>query len=53
MTPKKVLIVGGGSAGWMAATYLEAALRDNGQRPVEISLIESPDAGSQVLIAVS
>ena len=43
MTPKKVLIVGGGSAGWMAAAYLEAALRDNGQRPVEISLIESPD----------
>ena len=27
----------------MAATYLEAALRDNGRRPVEISLIESPD----------
>lgn len=43
MTPKKVLIVGGGSAGWMAAAYLEAALRDNGKRPVEISLIESPD----------
>ena len=43
MTPKKVLIVGGGSAGWMAAAYLEAALRDNGQRPVEISLVESPD----------
>lgn len=43
MTPKRVLIVGGGSAGWMAAAYLEAALRDNGQRPVEISLIESPD----------
>jgi tryptophan halogenase len=43
VTPKKVLIVGGGSAGWMAAAYLEAALRDNGQRPVEISLVESPD----------
>ncbi len=43
MTPKKVLIVGGGSAGWMAAAYLNAALRDNGRRPVEISLIESPD----------
>ena len=43
MTPKKVLIVGGGSAGWMAAAYLEAVLRDNGQRPIEISLIESPD----------
>jgi len=43
VTPKKVLIVGGGSAGWMAAAYLEAALRDNGQRPIEISLVESPD----------
>lgn len=43
MTPKRVLIVGGGSAGWMAAAYLEAALRDNGRRPVEISLVESPD----------
>ena len=37
------MIVGGGSAGWMAAAYLEAALRDNGRRPVEISLVESPD----------
>lgn len=27
----------------MAASYLEAALRNNGKRPVEISLIESPD----------
>ncbi len=43
MKPKKVLIVGGGSAGWMAAAYLEAALRNNGRRPVEIALIESPD----------
>nr|QZN83600.1 flavin-dependent halogenase [uncultured bacterium] len=43
MTPKRVLIVGGGASGWMAAAYLNAALKDNGQRPVEISLIESPD----------
>ena len=43
VTPRKVLIVGGGSAGWMAAAYLEAALRDNGRRPVEITLVESPD----------
>ena len=27
----------------MAAAYLEAALRNNGRRAVEISLIESPD----------
>lgn len=43
MTPRRVLIVGGGSAGWMAAAYLEAALRNNGRQPVEISLVESPD----------
>ena len=43
MTPKRIVIVGGGSAGWMAAAYLEAALRDNGRQRVEISLIESPD----------
>ena len=43
MTPFKLVIVGGGSAGWMAATYLQAALRDNGRRPVDISLVESPD----------
>jgi tryptophan halogenase len=43
MTPKRVLIVGGGSAGWMAAAHLEAALRNNGQRPVEIAVIEPPD----------
>ncbi|WP_405223286.1 tryptophan halogenase family protein [Lentisalinibacter sediminis] len=43
MEAKKLLIVGGGSAGWMAAAYLEAALRDNGRRDVEVALIESPD----------
>lgn len=33
---KRVVIVGGGSAGWMTASYLSVALRD-----VEITLIES------------
>jgi tryptophan halogenase len=42
MHPKRVLIVGGGSAGWMAAAYLNAAL--NHERKVaDISLVESPD----------
>jgi tryptophan halogenase len=44
MAPKKVLIVGGGCAGWIAAVYLQAALDDNGQRRVDIGVIESPDA---------
>ena len=43
MRTRRVLIVGGGSAGWMAAAYLEAALRNNGRARVEIGVIESPD----------
>ena len=41
--PKKVLIVGGGSAGWSAAAYLNAALNRGGRKRAEIMLIESPD----------
>ena len=43
MQRKRVLIVGGGSAGWMAAAYLNAALNHDGRKIVDISLIESPD----------
>ena len=43
MRNKSVLIVGGGSAGWIAAAYLEAALRDDPRGKVDITLIESPD----------
>ena len=43
MKRKRVLIVGGGSAGWMTAAYLDAVLNGAGQIPVDISLIESPD----------
>ncbi len=43
MTPKKIAVIGGGSSGWMAAAYLNAALNRHGQRVVEISLVESPD----------
>ncbi len=40
----KVLIVGGGSAGWMTAAYLNGALNQRGQQPrLEICLLESPD----------
>jgi tryptophan 7-halogenase len=40
---KKLLVVGGGSAGWMAAAYLDAALNRDGQRIVDVALVESPD----------
>ncbi|MDJ0917989.1 MAG: tryptophan 7-halogenase [Woeseiaceae bacterium] len=40
---KRVVIVGGGSAGWMAAAYLDAALNNAGLRTADITLVESPD----------
>ncbi|WP_251359827.1 tryptophan halogenase family protein [Kangiella sp. TOML190] len=41
---KKIVIVGGGSSGWMVAAYLNGAINRNGNKPkVEIELIESPD----------
>ena len=43
MRTKRVLIVGGGSAGWTAAAYLNAALNTDNQKIAEISLVESPD----------
>jgi tryptophan halogenase len=39
----KVTIIGGGTAGWMAATYLVTRLNSRAEKPVEISLIESPN----------
>ncbi|MBU2872027.1 tryptophan halogenase family protein [Colwellia sp. E2M01] len=41
MTIKKVVIVGGGTAGWLAANHLGKALSYNDE--VTVSLIESPD----------
>lgn len=42
--PRKVLIVGGGSAGWMTAAYLNGALNQKGEKHnVDIRLLESPD----------
>ena len=41
--PKRVLIVGGGSSGWMAAAYLNAVLNAGDRQYAQISLVESPD----------
>ncbi|MBK8083180.1 MAG: tryptophan 7-halogenase [Devosia sp.] len=38
-----ILIVGGGSAGWMAAAYLSRMLR---RQRVAVTLVESPDIGT-------
>ena len=43
MLPKRLLVVGGGSAGWMAAAYVDAALNRGGRRMVDVTLVESPD----------
>ncbi len=41
--PKNILIVGGGTAGWMTAIHLQNAWADKG---IKISLIESPVIGT-------
>ncbi len=41
--PDKILIVGGGTAGWMAALHMQDAWGDKG---VDICLIESPMIGT-------
>ena len=41
---RRVVIVGGGSAGWITAAYLNGALNDKGKnKVVDITLIESPN----------
>jgi len=43
MIPRKILIVGGGSSGWLTAAYLNSALNRDGRKFADISLVESPD----------
>ncbi len=45
MAMKRVLIVGGGSGGWITAAYMDAVLNAPNRRAVDITLIESPDVG--------
>jgi Tryptophan halogenase. len=42
---KKILVVGGGTAGWLAACYLAKALNAADPRSVQVHLVESPDIG--------
>jgi len=41
MTTRKVLIVGGGTAGWMTAAHLNAVLNRDGRNFADVSLIDS------------
>lgn len=43
---RSILIVGGGTAGWMAAAYLQRILGNNPDAPVAIRLVESADIGT-------
>ena len=44
---EQIIIVGGGTAGWLSALYLSKSLNgDAPQPPVNITLIESADIGS-------
>ncbi len=42
---RRILIVGGGTAGWLTAAYLAKSLRIAQQAHLEITLLESPDVG--------
>lgn len=42
---KKILIVGGGSSGWLTAAFLQRMINRQDPHRVEISLIESPEIG--------
>jgi 2-polyprenyl-6-methoxyphenol hydroxylase-like FAD-dependent oxidoreductase len=47
MTPyRSVLVVGGGTAGWLAAAYLQRTIGSNQDFPVSITLVESREIGT-------
>ena len=46
MSPKRtILIVGGGTAGWLSAAYLARYLEIDEHSHIDIALVESPDIG--------
>ena len=42
----KVVIVGGGTAGWLAACRIAAAARPTAAQPITVTLVESPDVAT-------
>lgn len=46
MTPFKVVIVGGGTSGWLSAAFLAKRLKLSSTKSVDITLIESTDIGT-------
>ncbi|MFN3302937.1 MAG: tryptophan halogenase family protein [Roseateles sp.] len=46
MNKRRILIVGGGTAGWLTAAYLARALRLAERPQLDITVLESPDVGT-------
>lgn len=44
--PSQVIIVGGGTAGWMAASLLQKYWAQEGNTPTQITVVESEDIGA-------
>ncbi len=42
---QQILIVGGGTAGWLSAAFLAKTLQSKGEQGIQIRLIESPEIG--------
>jgi hypothetical protein len=40
---KRIVIVGGGTAGWLSACYIASRSKSSGREPLAITLIEAPD----------
>ncbi len=43
---RKIVIVGGGTAGWLTAGVLASRFQNDPEQGIEVSLVESPDVAT-------